>query len=74
LGASRTNWLVLLLQFYANSILSEKELLLFQVDGLVLVAVDGVANLGRGLAQPGLPVGEERLFGALGALGACAFS
>ena len=51
------------------SIQPEPRLLLLQVDGLVLVAVDGVANLGRGLAEPGHPIGKETLFGAVGALG-----
>jgi hypothetical protein len=55
MGASRANWLVLLVQFYANSdaVLPEcpEALLLLQIDALVLVAGDGGANLSRSLAQ-----------------------
>jgi len=45
-------------------------LLLFQVDALVFVAGDGGANLGRGLACLGHPVGEKAFPGAGVALGA----
>jgi len=70
LGASRANWLVLQLLFYAKSELTEGRpffqiaLLLLQIDGLVFVPGDGGANLGRGLTQLGLLVGVEALFGA----------
>ena len=45
-------------------------LLVFQVDGLVFVAVDGLADLGRRLAELGLLVSEQPFFGAGGALSA----
>ena len=47
-----------------------RALLLLQVDALVLAAADSGTNLGRGLASPGLAVGDEDLFGASGALSA----
>jgi len=58
---SRANWSCCNFNSTLISIQPEPGLLLLQVDGLVLVAVDGVANLGRGLAEPGHPIGKETL-------------
>jgi hypothetical protein len=58
---------LLLLLFY-DDLDSCCSLLLFEVDTLEFVALDGSADLGRRFAQFGLLVGEEAFFGAGGAL------
>ena len=75
-GCEPGNWLMLHFLFYAESELAGPtgcvavSSLLFQVDGLVVVAGDASANVGYAFACFCLAVGVEGLFGAGGALGA----
>jgi len=72
-GASLFNWLVLLTPFYAVcdsgcfSAPGPFSLLLFEINALVLMPGDRLANLGRRLAELGLLIGVEAFLGAGGA-------